>query len=211
MGVIKLITPPSIDPVSLADVKNYLRVDQSSEDTQISLMIGAATRLCEEYTNKRFITQTWDYFIDRFPREAGRAWQEGVFDLPINYFDTLTGPIKIPLGLIQSVTFLKTYDDSDTEATFSSSSYALDLSSEPARLALRMGAVWPTTILRPVNGIQIRCVVGYGSAATDVPASIRQAILETVASMYEGRGDVEQALPKMAMQLLEMHRAVRFS
>lgn len=66
MGL-KLITPPAIEPVSLPDIKQHLRIDSDLEDAVLSGFITAAREYCESYQNRVFITQTWDLFLDDFP------------------------------------------------------------------------------------------------------------------------------------------------
>ena len=66
MGL-KLITPPAIEPVSLPEIKQHLRIDSDLEDALLLDFITAAREYCESYQNRVFITQTWDLFLDDFP------------------------------------------------------------------------------------------------------------------------------------------------
>jgi uncharacterized phiE125 gp8 family phage protein len=87
-----------------------------------------------------------------------------------------------------SVTSFKTFDNDDNDYLFPADQYSVDTVGPRARIALRMGAVWPTTVLRKVNGIGIEAVYGYGNA-TKVPPPIKQAIKIMAGKLYENRGD----------------------
>src|SRR5690349_12950644 len=64
-----LITPPMVEPVSLAELKEFLRLDGSdtSQDSTIQSLALAARMHSEAYTKKRFITQSWRLLMDFFP------------------------------------------------------------------------------------------------------------------------------------------------
>ena len=53
----RITTPPIIEPVSITDAKNWLRVDYDGEDVLIESLISAAREKCEQYTNRAFISQ----------------------------------------------------------------------------------------------------------------------------------------------------------
>lgn len=61
---LRLVTPPTIEPVTLEEVKLHLRVDGTEEDSLISALITAARQKAEEYTKRAFITQSWELALD---------------------------------------------------------------------------------------------------------------------------------------------------
>ena len=67
--------------------------------------------------------------------------------------------------------------------------YAVDTSGLMGRVKLRMGYIWPDH--RGFASFIIEFVAGYGIAATSVPASLRQLILELVSHLYDNRGSKE--------------------
>jgi len=79
------------------------------------------------------------------------------------------------------------YDTSDTEAFIDAGHYFVDMKSEPGRIVLNYSKSWPTTVLRPANGVCVTFQPGYGDAATDVPKSVRQAMLLLIGHLYENR------------------------
>ena len=50
------------------------------------------------------------------------------------------------------------------------------------------GQVFPTPG-RAANGIEVRFVAGHGDAPGDVPARLRQGIVQLAAYLFENRGD----------------------
>jgi uncharacterized phiE125 gp8 family phage protein len=154
MGL-KLITAPQAEPITLAEAKSHLRITANDEDALIETWIKAAREYCEGYQNRAYITQTWELALDSFPNER---------------------IMKIPLPPLQSVTSIKYYDTEGTETVFPSDDYEVDTYSEPGRISLGYGKSWPSSILRPVNGVIITFTAGYGDTAADVSEKVKQAI-----------------------------------
>ena len=163
---IKLTTAPSTEPISLSEAKAHMRVDFNNDDTYIENLIVAAREFCETMQNRAYITQTWELALDAF----------------INN-------IELPNPPLQSVISMKYYDTSENEITLNSDDYFVDTYSEKGTISLKHGKYWPSTQLRPLNGVIIRYIAGYGNAAT-VPIKIKQAILMLVAHWYENREPV---------------------
>lgn len=61
---LRQITPPAIEPVTLEEAKQHLRVDGNEEDSLIAALITAARQKAEDYTRRAFITQTWELALD---------------------------------------------------------------------------------------------------------------------------------------------------
>ena len=98
-------------------------------------------------------------------------------------------------------------------ATLSADLYLLDGAGNPARVVRKGNLAWPIPS-RAANGIEIAFVGGYGSAAANVPAPIRQSILLLIAHWYEHREPVEIGaagvpVPPMVCDLLQPYRPVR--
>lgn len=188
------VTAPAAEPVTTAQAKAQIRVDISDDDTLIDGLVTTARQVVETITRRALITQTWDWVLDEFP--AG---------------DTLV----LPLPPLQSVTSITYVDTDGNSGTVSSGDYIVDTDSEPGRVVLKTGSTWPSVSLRAANGVTVRFVAGYGSAGSNVPQAIRQALLLIVGHLYENReatvgvGNV-QTVPMGAEYLLWTYRVLRF-
>lgn len=211
MSGLKILTEPAQEPVTLQEVKEYLRVEDNTDERNLRPLIESARRLVEEYLNRTLIQTTYQQFLDSFNELEDPLW-EGVRTGPyLNYYKNYIDLIKSP---VSSVTHIKTYDDADTATTMASSKYYVDSVREPARIVLRQGETFPTA-LRVANAIEIQYVAGYSSPYS-IPEPIRLAILQFIAHMYEHRGDMgnyleARVIPPMIKSLLSpyvIHRGL---
>lgn len=178
-----LKTPPAEEPLSLAEVKAYLKVTAADDDALIARILAGVRRACETWTGRALVTQTWTLWLDGFPRSARRfAPAAGYFELPADHFDRLSPVIELPLPPLQSVTVLKTYDTNNQPANFDNAKYLVDTASQPGRIVLNPTASWPSG-LRTANAVEIEFVCGYG-AASAVPESIKQGLLVWTQLLY---------------------------
>lgn len=181
-------TAPTQEPVTLQEVKEYLRVDDATDERVVRPFIESARRFCEEHTGRALMTQTLILYIDAVQDMDNPLW-EGMRTGPyLNYYKNY---IVLPRAPVTSVTHIKTYDDSDTESTFAASNYYVDSAREPARVVLRTGETFPTA-LRVANAIEVKYVTGYTSQYS-IPEPIRLGILQHIAYLYEHRGDMYDA------------------
>lgn len=190
---IAVITEPGIEPIRVADLKNDIKVDAdlTADDYLVAGLITAARRWAEGFLRRALITQTLEVVFDKWPENS---------------------VIKVPRAPLQSVASVKYYDEDDTEATLSSGSYFVDTVSEPGRIVLNSGESWPSTALRPANGVIVQFVAGYGDDEGDVPADMVHAIRLLVGHWYENReavattGAVPKEIPFGVEALLWMDR-----
>jgi len=166
MGI-TLITAPTIDPVTLSEARLWIRERSgiTSEDALITSSITSATKRCEEYTRRKFINQTWELSLGKFPSET----------------------IELPFSPLSSVTSI-TYEDEDgTTQTWASSNYQVDAKSEPGRVWVEPDISYPTTEAGRLDAVQITFVTGYGATAADVPQELKDAIKILVAHWFDNR------------------------
>jgi len=188
MAGITVSTEPTAEPLSLQEVKEYLRVDDATDERVVQPMIVAARQFAENHMNRAIMQQTITLYVDTAMDTENPLW-EGMRTAPdINYYKNY---VVLPKGPVQSVTSVKTYDDSDTATTMAASKYYVDTAREPSRVVLRTGETFPTA-LRVANAIEVIYVAGYTNAYT-VPEPIRLGMLQHIAYMYEHRGDMYEA------------------
>ncbi len=191
----QVATEPTHEPLTLDEVKTHLRIELDNNEDDFSLYgsLLAATESVENFLNRKVVTQTLDFYVDRFPAKE---------------FITLPG------GRLASITSLKYTDSDDSETTWTASNYFASVTSEPGRLNLAYGIPWPSVTLKPRDAIVVRYVVGYGTG-DQAPASIRQAVLLTIGHFWQNRSAVvvDQGftaieVPQAAQALLWPHRIV---
>jgi hypothetical protein len=190
--------PPAAEPVSLSDAKAFLRVSGNDEDTLITNLIKTARISVEQYINQKLITQTITAWGDMLPPFKNSQWWDGSKDGKLSELLAGVDYISLMTGPVQSVTHFKTYDTSNSPSTFNSGSYFVDTRSKYGRVVLNDGEVWPSTVLRPVNSVEIQFVAGYGAAASSVPAPIITAILQILVHLYDCRGSAMGIPPECA-------------
>lgn len=183
----KVTTAPATEVWTLSEVKNYLKVDTSADDTLITTLLQSAREVAERYLNQALITQTITEKLDRL-------------NSPVIY---------LSVSPVISVTSFQYADSQNTTQTFNSSNYIVDTFEKPARLSLAYGKTWPT-LYGNINDVTITYTAGYGSTAASVPMQIRQAILMMIADSYDNREDYVKKLPTASEYLLDQYRVQLF-
>jgi hypothetical protein len=188
MAGLQVTTAPTVEPLTLQEVKEYLRVEDSTDERVIRPFVETVRRLAEEHLGRALMTQTLSLFVDAYDELADPLWEGMRTGAYLNYYKNY---INLPRTPVTSVTSVSTFDDSDTETTMASSKYYVDNVREPARVVLRQGETFPTA-LRVANAIKVVYVAGYTSAYA-VPEPIRMGMLQHIAYLYEHRGDMYDA------------------
>ena len=174
-----LVTPPVLEPVVLDDAKAHCRVLDNDSNQLLASYITAARVLMEA---RRYpgiacplITQTWALTLDEFPPDGRTV-------------------IELPMSPVQSITSIQTTDVNGNVATVPAANYFLDNTPDlPAKariVAVSPGSplgAWPSTVLRPANGVTITYVVGFGSTAAAIPKPLYVAQLLLVGDLFWNR------------------------
>ena len=163
MGL-RVITAPASEPVTLAEAKAQLRVDDANSDTLITALIVMVREQAEAETGRLLLLQTWEKTLDNFP--------DAIF---------------LPNAPIVSITSVKYLDIDGAEQTLTGASYQLDASSDftGAWLVPAYGYAWPD-IHKDINAVKVRFLAGYANAAA-VPQSIKQWMLLHLGNAFENR------------------------
>ena len=183
-----LTTPPAIEPVSLIEAKAHLRTSASDDDEMISRLIIAARRHIEAQTGLALVQQVWSHYLDDWPA---------------------AGVVELPLHPLITVDDVNIFGEDDIAAGVDPAHYYVDRISHPPRLLLRGSRVWARPG-RIGNGIEIVLTAGFGATAIDVPAELRQAMLDLIAHWFAQRGDgSETSLPLTIDDVIERFREKR--
>jgi uncharacterized phiE125 gp8 family phage protein len=188
---LKIKTPPVVEPITLAEAKSYLRITNSNDDAFITALISGVRRRCEEYTQRSLITQTWTLWRDRLLERNCRNAEQGG-DLPVNYDPRLDEALDLPRPPLQSVSFMNSYAVDNSASQFSTSNYFVDTASEPGRICLNTGAIWPVQGRR-FNCYEIEFVAGYGSTGTSVPDDLKQGMFFLLKTLYADKSKMYES------------------
>lgn len=178
---------PEDEPLTLEEVKEYLRVDTDSEADLITSFIIAARRQVEARTYRPLITQSWLLSLD---------------------FSEISDIVEINKFPLQTVDSIKYFDIDGNIQTIDSSKYIVDKNSNPCRVQF---TDLPSTIKNQINAMQIKFTCGYGDLASDVPDDIKLAMKFIIGHYYENRQDVVTGtqvneIPQSSQFLLEPYR-----
>lgn len=161
---------PTVEPVSLAEMKVHCRVDYGDHDTILSMMITAVRQWLEKEYQLSLVRRTyradlWDFHSEiKLPRG--------------------------PLASLSSVKYLST--DSPEVLTTLSGVYLADTGRDVIYIDPNYTGSLPSSSNRH-DGVQITYVAGYaplGSPedyAGNVPAAIKSALKLQVADLFENR------------------------
>lgn len=186
---IKIITPPKVEPVSIDEAKQHLRIVDSDDDIIVASMIKQAREFCEDFQNRKYITQTLELVLDGFPED--------------NYisFDSCSP--------IQNVESIKYYDTDGQEHVFDSNNYIADLDSFVNRIVLGYCKLWPLIPLQPANAVRIRFTAGFGDDAEAVPETVKWAMVLHMRLLYDDyKADERAKLEEARNALLGMNRVI---
>ena len=206
---LELITAPTQEPVSIREVKQQSYINTEIEEDYLSLLITSAREQLEDYLEMSFLTQTWRIwwheptipYSDYYLRDRNPLYYSYDFFLPFPFFP------------LQSVTSIKSYDRSNVESTIQASRYFVQTT---AGRRARQGRVLFDTIsqvfnnLRLLNSLSIDFVTGFVSPSA-IPATIKLAIMQQVAFLYENRQDMSnKRISETALTLLAPYKKYTF-
>lgn len=208
MSALNRTIDPDIEPVSYSETKLFLRLDFDDDKTLVNALIKSCRIKLENMTGRAFITQTWKLTKDNFNGGNNRSkWWDGVRSGIISDLVTTKDSISLPIGRVQSITSFNAYSFGGVIESFAPSNYFVDTESEPGRVVLNSGAVWPVG-LRDKNAMEITFVAGYGDNRTDVPDDIRTAIKIFVAEIYEKRCS-GAVVPEVVKNIIEQYKIIK--
>ncbi len=186
----QLITEPTLEPLTLAQVKSRLRVDQGVDDSELrDIWIPAVRRLVEAHTGRALITQQWLVTADRFPGLLSSVIMLPAAALPAGMPGFIDVQIELPIAPIQSVDSVVYADMSNTPQTLDPARYEYDANVEPVRLRPKFNTAWPSTYPK-LQAVQVSVTAGYGDTPADIPADLRGAMLIQLADWYDGASPV---------------------
>lgn len=180
---LQLVTAPTAEPISITEMRAHLKCHDGEQNDLITRITAAARLATEQETGRALMTQTWRKTLDEFP-----------------------DAIRLDHPPIQSVSWVKYYDDEGVQQTLATTDYTVDGESEPGWIVPAYGVSWPST-RDMANAVEVQYVAGYTSAAL-VPEALKQWLLVYARAIYDNpSGDV--TMSEHVDRLLDRHRVMR--
>lgn len=177
----KITTAPTIEPVSLAEAKLWLKVDGDDDDDLIGSLITAATDYCQQYEGRAYIEQTITAFINTFAKV-----------------------VNLPMSPVLSITSVHYLDVDGNWELLDDAFYNLHNTTDPAYIEFDISDI-SVGVKDCDNAVRIIFTSGYryhdGAAwAGDVPERVKAAMCLLITHWYERRmATCEQALKEIPM------------
>lgn len=159
---IKVVTPSTLEAVSLTEAKEHLRIDGDDQNSIVKRYVKAATERCENFMQSSIMSTEHELYSSNF--DSGYSLQ------------------KYPVTAVNSV---KYYDTDNALQTVASSNYRLQDFRQPCFLEFDTNFDVPDVYEREYP-VVINFNAGYASAST-VPSSIVLGILNELGDANEFR------------------------
>lgn len=165
---------PSEEPITLAEVKEYLKIVTTLEDNLLeNIIIPAARQMFEDYTNYITVETTFETFDDFFfPQYLLQRTKFRPQDIsPANglvAFEYLVDGVATP---VDPTHFYVTHEERYSLVAFH------NFQNIPRNKDDRR------------QSVRIEFVAGLGAGASDIPAEIKLGLLQLVTYFNENRGD----------------------
>ena len=166
-----LSVAPDTDPITLAEARLFLKIRAAvtTDDALITELITTATQDGESYTNRNFVTRTWQGFFTGVQLSNCE---------PTPFIELRRSPLIAvsEVAIMESGSYVATTD------------YKLKEKSSFSRLLFYNQLA--TADAETPYPLRVTFTAGYGNFAV-VPEKIKTAIKEHVNFLYENRGDVQ--------------------
>ncbi len=179
-----IVTGPTIEPLTLDEVKAFRRIDGAWSDLELTGMIRAAREHVELMIGRALITRT--------------------VRLRASCFADLA---PLPLSPLQAVTAIRYLATDGAEQLLDPAAYRAIDGLDAAIVAT---GAWPTTAIA-ADAVRAEVRVGFGDTAKEVPEPIRIAMLLIIGDWDRNRedtnvGNIVSSMPNGLARLLENYR-----
>lgn len=184
-----LIEAPTVQPVSLAEVKDHLRIEHDDDDAIINALIAAATTHLDGYggiLGRCIMQQKWKVSADRFCSRR--------IDLPFEN---------------NSAVVVKYFDNAAQEQTVAATDY--EVLTDTLGSYVLMSVAFPHVDLANTHDPAWVEIVSGAQTTVEVPENLKLGIKMLIATWYEHRdgGNAGPGLPVGVEQVLAPFRRMR--
>ncbi|WP_420135313.1 head-tail connector protein [Rhodopseudomonas sp.] len=158
-----LLTGPTVEPWTLAELKAFLRVDHDADDAVIASLLAAARSQVEALTRRALLLQSWRLSYDAWPRDSR---------------------IRLRIGPLHALTGARVIDSAGVAQEIDLARFVVDA-------ADGVIAAPPGSLPQPgcgAAGIALDVELGFGTTPGDVPELLRHAVRTLAAHWYDNRG-----------------------
>lgn len=178
--------PPAAEPVTLADLKTWCRIERDDEDALVVSLGKAARETVEALTLTILARRGFRLLVDAVPAD---------------------GWIEVPRVPVRSVGAVTAYGATGTPQAFGTAHAVIERA-----LGIEAVRVSPDVVAAAANGLEIEFDAGFDTGAA--PEGLKLAVRRIVSASYEVRGALPVSqqpaiLPAAAAVLLAPYRRVR--
>lgn len=167
-------TPPDIPAGLLTIIKEHLRhTGITSNDNNLTRYLKTAIEIFENETKRAVLTRAFTQVFDRFPCESYFLLERAPF------FDDGSDPLTISY-----------YDRENDLVEFDTTNFSYTEQAIPPKVFLHESKNWPSDIhiSRP-GAVVVEYSAGYGTAESDLPAGLIEALAMLVGDQNNFRED----------------------
>lgn len=174
--MIRIVTAPAAYPVTIAEAKEWARIDSqdTSQDSALTMIIAAMVKHAEHLTGRAFVERTLEWNGQGF-----------------------TNCIELPWAPLLGIDSVKYTDLDRVEQTVAASAYEVDTTSQPGRVRPTWGNYWPS-IGYGFNPVRIQYRAGYRPAGSPIdltdnsylPDQLRVWMNARIATLYDERSNL---------------------
>lgn len=184
----EVVVEPAIEPLTVGEAKQHLRVDIDDDNDYIAGLISAARRYCEKYLARKLIATTVDQYVEHLP--AGGYWNRSIRQhftpLDPEFYPSNAEPVKLDVAPVLRLDSLRWTDGEGVEQFLESESLKLLRREGGCFARPSSGVTWPS----PATDVRVRYVVGYGDDAKKVPSTIKHAVRLLIGTWYDTRESI---------------------
>ena len=177
-----VILAPSEAPITLAEVKSFLKLGSGAEDdTLLTMLIWSAYNIFLEFSDFILMKTKYRVYADKF------CYKKYLY--------------KVPFDSVSSYQYKK----DDVFVDVDSSLYYIDTASYIASINLKSNKTYPSDIDDTTQSIKIEFFSGIYDTALSISSKyydIKLGLLNLVSFLYENRGDCDLSFTTSAFSLL---------
>lgn len=188
-STVKVIAEPEQEPVTLAEARDWCRIDDTNSDWVLLLLIRAMREHAENLTGRAFCSRTLRLYLSGWPLDCNLGARIELPHPPLRM-------VGSPSVAVESFNYI---DTDGVLQTLAPSDYVVHDEYEPGFIVPAWDVYWPTIRSVP-DALQITYYVGYASTSA-IPRSVRLWMAARIATLFETReqlvvGGNVQPLPR---------------